>query len=95
MLNRNLVENRKLAFVWLKKIFGIPESLADEITALADALGGQFGLKDALRGLRDGTLNPTEQLIDAVKNKSFIGDFIPEADIQANLINPFKPEEQG
>lgn len=90
MQKRNCVESRKAAYGWIKKLFGIPESVQDEITELADALGGQFGLKDNLRGLRDGTSNPSPQLIDALKNKSMIGKQIPQEAIEASLIVPFK-----
>ena len=90
MQKGNCVESRKAAYAWVKKLFGIPEPVQDEITVLADALGGQFGLKDNLSGLRDGTLNPSAQLIDALKNKSMIGKQIPQKDIEVNLIVPFK-----
>ena len=49
MQERKRVESRKAAYGWIKRLFGIPESTQDEITVLADALGGQFGLKDNLR----------------------------------------------
>ena len=90
MEERNCVDRRKAAYGWLKSLFGIPESVQDEVTALADALGGQFGLKDSLRGLRDGTSNPSSQLIAALKEKSMIGEQIPQETIEANLIDPFK-----
>lgn len=90
MQERKRVESRKAAYGWIKSLFGIPESVQDEITVLADALGGQFGLKDNLRALRDGTSDPSSQLIDALKNKSMIGKQIPQEAIEANLLDPFK-----
>lgn len=90
MQERKRVKSRKAAYRWIKSLFGIPESVQDEITVLADALGGQFGLKDNLRALRDGIADPSPQLIDALKNKSMIGPQIPQKDIEANLLDPFK-----
>ncbi len=94
MGNASLVGKRKAAFRYLKVINGIPESSIDEITDLADALGDTYGLKHDLIGLRDGTINPTERLIDAFRDTWLVGKggTISEADIQANLIKPFESE---
>lgn len=91
MENEMRIEKRRAAYKYIKDVANrIPQPSVDEITELADVLGGKFGLKDALRGLREGTLDPTEQLVKAFKD--FVGPTVSGFEISANLIEPFKPD---
>lgn len=83
------IEKRRTAYTYIKHVVDrIPQPSIDEITELADVLGGKFGLKDALRALREGKADPTEQLIEAFSD--FVGPTVPDFEISANLIEPFK-----
>ena len=64
----------------------IPEG-PNEIVQLNNALRGTEELVDILKGLKDGTLDPTEGLITAFKD--FVGPLVSEDQIDAYLIKPF------
>ena len=86
-----LIEERKKAYRYIKLVVDrIPAYTTDEITALADVLGGRFGLKDDLRALRDGDSNPTDILINAVRD--LLGPTVPDFEISANLVEPFRSD---
>lgn len=89
MNNNAIIEKRKSAYRYIRDVVDrVPKSSPDEITALANVLGGKFGLKEALKGLRDGTQDPTVQLINAIKD--FLGPTVSDSEISAVMINPFK-----
>lgn len=91
MENASHIAKRKAAYKYIKDVVNrIPQPSVDEITELADVLGGTFGLKDDLRALREGILDLTEQLVKAFKD--FVGPTVPEFDIVSNLIEPFKSD---
>ncbi len=90
MENANLIESRKKAYEYIKYLVGrvstIPEHLTDEVTYLADGLSGKFGLKDALKNLKEGKTDPTEQLKKAVKN---FDNRVQDSEIDRYLVDPF------
>jgi len=89
--NRERIKNRKKAYQYMRKGVGVKgKSPEDEVTKLADAISGEFGLKNDLKRLREGISDPTEKLIKAFKFKSFVGGLIPESEIDFHLVNPFK-----
>jgi hypothetical protein len=96
MENEMRVKKRRLVYEYIKNTVNRitvghrPQRSVDEITELADVLRGKFGLKDALRGLKDGTSDPTDQLIEAFTD--YVGQTVPDFEISANLIEPFKPD---
>lgn len=93
MENTSLVDKRKAAYKYIKDVVDrIPAHPIDEITELANVISGKFGMKDDLRVLKEGTSNPTERLIQTVKD--FVGPTVPDFEISAKLIEPFKPSSQ-
>ena len=93
MENTSHIAKRKAAYRYIKCVVNrIPQPSVDEITELADVLGGVYGLKDALKGLREEILDPTDQLIKALSD--FVGPTVSDSEISAKLIDPFKPGSQ-
>lgn len=91
MENEIRIKRRRVAYEYIKHVVNrIPQPSVDEITELADVLGGTFGLKDDLRGLREGRLDPTARLVKVFKD--FVGPIVADFEISAELIEPFKPD---
>ena len=72
----------------MAQLHGLEEEL--ELAQLHKELGGKIGIADILKGLHDGTLDPTEGLVTAFRNR--VGTSFPEERITAYLITPFIPD---
>ena len=96
--NARRINDRKRAYRFIKTeickgVSGVPLDPTD--TVLADVVGGTFGLKGALLGLREGMLDPSAKLVSAFKD--LMGTQIPASTINSYLTVPFKPirEDRG
>ena len=96
--NAQRINDRKRAYRFIrteicKRVSGIPLDPTD--TVLADVLGGTFGLKGALLGLREGTLDPSSKLVNAFKDS--MQPLMSESTIDSYLVDPFKTirEDRG
>jgi hypothetical protein len=89
---KDLVAKRKEAYEYIRATIcdrlEVSTDAPDIITELADKLGGKFGLKDSLKALREGKVNPTAQLVKAFK--ALFVPVIAESEINSYLVDPFK-----
>jgi len=84
---------RKRAYVYiremaLKAIIVGRTPIEDDVADTADILGGTFGLKDNLRGLKNGDENPSEQVVTAFK--TLMGPTIVPDETDRFLVRPFE-----
>lgn len=88
--NKVRISNRKKAYDYIKKAVNSKIRSVTSDTDLADVLGGQFGLKDSLKSLREGKSDPSPRLIVAFKE--LFGPTISKGEVNSYLVEPFKNE---
>jgi hypothetical protein len=89
--NAQRINDRKRAYRFIKReicnrVPRVPLDPTD--TVLADVLGGTFGLKDALHGLREGMFDPSPKLVNAFKD--LMKPLMQESTIDSYLVDPFR-----